>query len=318
MDELLAQFIDFLTIERSLSLNTQMAYQTDLVRYISFLESQEIRNVTEVQPGHIFSYINLMNELGLSPASISRNISAIRMFHRFLLGEKTTTTNPAESITSPKLPKTLPKILTIPEVEQLLNQADPEEYLGCRDRAMLEFLYATGVRVAELLSITQAGLFFKQGFVRVFGKGAKERLVPIGEQAIYYVELYQKNTRAVLAAKNINHDVLFLNARGKPMTRMGFWKILQKYAAAARLEKHISPHVFRHSFATHMLEGGADLRAVQEMLGHVDISTTQIYTHLNRDYLKEVHHLFHPREIDAREHNNRRKNSSPGINDIDE
>ncbi|MDZ7260898.1 MAG: tyrosine recombinase XerD, partial [candidate division KSB1 bacterium] len=237
-----------------------------------------------------------LRDVGLAPSSMARNLSAIRMFHRFLMGENITYRDPTETILLPKLSKRLPTVLDIWEVEKLLEQPDVSQPLGLRDRALLEFLYATGVRASELISLKQSQLFFPQGFVRVFGKGAKERMVPIGEQAIFYVQHYQNTTRMVLAQRGLSTDVLFLNRRGQPLSRMGLWKILRFYVLKAGIAKSVSPHTLRHSFATHLLEGGADLRAVQEMLGHADISTTQIYTHLDREYLKEVHRRFHPRE----------------------
>lgn len=296
IESLLSQFIDFVRVERSLAPNTQIAYQTDLNRYAAFLQNLQITQPDQIIPTHIVQYINLLNDLGLELTSISRNISAIRMFHRFLMGENITSYDPSQLISFPKPVHKLPTVLDILEIETLLEQPDISEVLGCRDRAMLEFLYATGVRVAELLSVKQSDLYFEQEFVRVFGKGSKERLIPIGKDAIHFVTDYQNSARVILAQRGIHRNTLFLNFRGRPMTRMGFWKILQKYVQQAGIEKQISPHTFRHSFATHLLEGGADLRAVQEMLGHVDISTTQIYTHLDREFLKQVHKQFHPRE----------------------
>lgn len=300
MKQLLAQFIDFIKVERGLSQNTQSAYEHDLTNYLAFLAEQRIQNPMEISPQHIIKYINLLNEVGLVGTSIMRNLSAIRMFHLFLLGENITRNDPTQSISSPKLGRKLPGVLNIPEVELLLKQPDKNDLLGCRDKAMLEFLYATGVRVTELITVKQTDLYFDQEFVRVFGKGSKERIIPINQSAIKYVQHYQNTSRMVLAQRGIHKDVLFLNAHGRPMTRMGFWKILRHYLDQAGITKNASPHTLRHSFATHLLEGGADLRTVQELLGHVDIATTQIYTHLNRDYLKEVYRKFHPREKYAR------------------
>jgi integrase/recombinase XerD len=303
---LLQQFIDFLRVERSLAQNTQVAYQTDLNRYVDFIANQQISQPEQIQPRHIVQYVNLLNDIGLELTSVSRNISAIRMFHRFLMGENHCQHDPSQAISFPKLVHRLPSVLDIMEIETLMQQPDTSDLLGCRDRAMLEFLYATGVRVSELLSVKQTDLYFEDEFVRVFGKGSKERIIPIGEEAIHYVTEYQKSTRSVLAQRGFDKDVLFLNSRGRPMSRMGFWKILRKYIEQAGITKHVSPHTFRHSFATHLLEGGADLRAVQEMLGHVDISSTQIYTHLDREFIKQVHRQFHPREKYAgKEENNR-------------
>lgn len=300
MEQSLSQFIDFIKVERGLSLNTQSAYEHDLANYLAFIAEQGIQKPAEITPQHILKYINLLNEVGLVETSIMRNLSAIRMYHLFLLGENITTDDPTQSISSPKLGRKLPGVLNIPEIELLLKQPDKNDLLGCRDKAMLEFLYATGVRVTELITIKQRDLYLDQEFVRVFGKGSKERLVPINQTAIKYVQLYQDSSRAVLSQRGIHKDVLFLNAHGRPMTRMGFWKILRHYLDQAGITKDASPHTLRHSFATHLLEGGADLRTVQELLGHVDISSTQIYTHLNRDYLKEVYRKYHPREKHAR------------------
>lgn len=296
MKDLLQQFLDFLKIERSLAKNTQDAYKIDLIRYINYLDEKNLHNVEALQANHIIQYIDLLNDLGLASSSIARNLSAIRMFHRFLLGENQCSKDPTEIITLPKLSHKLPQILNVSDIDKLMEQPDLTEIKGVRDRALLEFLYATGVRVSELLSIKKSDLFFEQEFVRVFGKGSKERLIPIGEKAIYYVTNYQLTSRPILAQRGLHNDVLFLNWHGRPMSRMGCWKILRKYVEMANLNIHVSPHTLRHSFATHLLEGGADLRAVQEMLGHADISTTQIYTHLDREYLKEIHRTYHPRE----------------------
>ncbi|MBN1350216.1 site-specific tyrosine recombinase XerD [candidate division KSB1 bacterium] len=296
MDELLCQFLDFLKVERSLAENTQISYRTDLQRYIQYLKHQRLDVPDQIQTSNIVNYINLLNDLGLANTSIARNISAIRMFHRFLIGENLCSHDPTEIIALPKLSQKLPSVLNVSDIELLMQQPDLSDIKGIRDRALLEFLYATGVRISELLSIKQSELFFDQGFVSVFGKGSKERLVPIGEQAIYYVTEYQRTSRPILARRGLDRDVLFLNWHGRPLTRMGGWKLLRKYVELAGISAHVSPHTLRHSFATHLLEGGADLRAVQEMLGHADISTTQIYTHLDREYLKEVHRTYHPRE----------------------
>jgi integrase/recombinase XerD len=212
------------------------------------------------------------------------------------------TGNPVENVAAPKLDRALPEVLSPSEVESILSHYDrlplvPErqQLLRLRDRAILEVLYATGMRVSELIFLKQSDVFASQGIVRVFGKGSKERLVPIGLPALRWIETYSSTARALLARRGQSQDTLFLNARGRPMTRMAIWKIVQQSTRAAGIRKAVHPHTFRHSFATHLLEGGADLRAVQEMLGHSDISTTQIYTHIDREYLKEVHRTFHPR-----------------------
>jgi len=297
MKELLQNFLlNHLHLERGLSENTREAYRRDLIRYIQFLESLQITRPQDVSQTHISQFVQLLAELGLSASSISQNLSAIRSFHRFLLNENLSPSDPTEDVESPRLRRKLPVVLTVAEVENLMAQPDISNPQGLRDRAMLEFLYATGVRVSELIQIKQGDLRLDSGFVRILGKGSKERLVPIGSQAIAFVGRYQREARPLFYRPGRSDDILFLTRRGDSFTRMGFWKMLKDYAQKAGIRKNVSPHTLRHSFATHLLEGGADLRAVQEMLGHADISTTQIYTHLDREYLKEIHQTFHPRE----------------------
>jgi integrase/recombinase XerD len=220
------------------------------------------------------------------------------MFHEFMMNEGYVKKDITENIISPKIPKRLPKVLSINEIEKILNVIDITKILGIRDRAMLELLYACGLRISELLKLRLSSIFFDEGWIRIFGKGNKERIVPFGNEARKWLKKYINYFRPELKKKNIfkAEDFIFLNVRGGPLSRMGVWKIIQQYVKSAGIYKKVSPHTFRHSFATHLLEGGADLRAVQEMLGHSDISTTQIYTHLDRDYLKEIHKTFHPRE----------------------
>ena len=296
MQELLQQFINYLQVERGLAANTLMAYERDLRRYLGFLGDKGIREPDQINPSDITELISVLHSVGLVSTSTARNLTAIRMFHHFLVGEGLTRKDPTENLSLPKRPTKLPTVLDQSEIEILLEQPDVSTPMGLRDRALLEFLYATGVRVSESISIKQSDLFFDQEIVRVFGKGSKERIVPIGKKAIDYVQKYQAQVRMGLARKGRSRDVLFLNRWGKPTCRMGVWKILKAYATQAGIKKTVSPHTIRHSFATHLSEGGADLRAVQEMLGHASITTTQIYTHLDREYLKEVHRQFHPRE----------------------
>ena len=245
---------------------------------------------------HVITYLEELGDIPLAPTSLARNLSSIRMFHRFMVNEGYCPKDVTENIDSPKLPKRLPKILDIPDIEALFAEIDTETDPGIRDRAMLELLYGSGLRISELLSLRLPSVMLEEGWVRVLGKGFKERIVPFGEEAQSWLKIYITNVRPLLAENLKAEDVIFLNMRGTPLSRMGVWKIIQKYTRLAGIEKAVSPHVFRHSFATHLLEGGADLRAVQEMLGHSDIATTQIYTHLDRNYLKEVHKTFHPRE----------------------
>lgn len=296
MKHLLEQFLDYLSIEENLAGNTIDSYRNDLKRYLVFVTSdKKYSDLKQITPKDVSAFVQLLNSLGLSPKSISRNLSAIRTFHKYLLNEDILENDPAENIDLPKLPKTLPSVLEIAEVEKILEQPDTLDHLGIRDRAMLELLYACGLRVSELLSLKQNDIRTDAGFLRVFGKGSKERMVPVGEEAMNWILVYQEKVRPHLLGKQTSDDVLFLNTKGKKMSRMGFWKILRRYTEMAEIKKEVTPHTFRHSFATHLLEGGADLRVVQELLGHSDISTTQIYTHIDREYLKEVHKTFHPR-----------------------
>jgi integrase/recombinase XerD len=239
-------------------------------------------------------YVYHLKDVGLAAASIRRNISALRTYFKFLLGEGHVTHDPSERLESPKRWRTLPDVLSVAEVEKLLASPALDDPLVFRDRALLELAYGAGLRVSEWISIGVRDVMFDEGLVRVFGKGSKERLVPIGRRAIGALASYVRELRPRLE-RGEGRGALFLNARGQPLTRMGAWKILRKYVDRAGIEKHVSPHTLRHSFATHLLEGGADLRAVQEMLGHADISTTQIYTHVDREYLRSVHRQYHPR-----------------------
>lgn len=296
MKHLLEQFLDYLSIEQNLSFNTIDSYRNDLKRYLEFVTAEKkYSDLNEITSKDVSAFVQLLNSLGLSPKSISRNLSAIRTFHKYLMNEDILEDDPAENIDMPKLPKTLPSVLEIAEVERILEQPDTLEHLGIRDRTMLELIYACGLRISELLSLKQNDIRTDAGFLRVFGKGSKERMIPVGEVAMNWILVYQEKVRPHLLGKQASDDVLFLNSRGKKMSRMGFWKILKRYTDMAGIKKEVTPHTFRHSFATHLLEGGADLRVVQELLGHSDISTTQIYTHIDREYLKEVHKTFHPR-----------------------
>jgi len=296
MEKYVEDFINFLIVERNLANNTIEAYATDLTKYTDFLLSKNITEPNKIESTDLVSYLTELNREKLSSLTISRNLSAIRMFHRFLHSEELADSDPSETIDSPKLARKLPIVLDQFEMDSLIEIPDLSTKFGIRDRALLETAYATGVRVSELLKLELTDLMFDQYIVRVMGKGSKVRIVPIGEQAIEFVDNYLDNSRSLLLKKSHDTNTVFLNHHGKPLSRMGFWKILNKYAIQAGIRKHVSPHTIRHSFATHLIEGGADLRAVQEMLGHVNIATTQIYTHLDREYLKEVHRSFHPRE----------------------
>jgi len=295
MNEHLRSYIHYLEVEKNASENTVSSYKRDLVRYLQFLDGKGTVAFDKIKDTDISKFLSMLFDLGLAPKSISRNCSAIKGFHKFLVNERITTNNPTENIDTPKLARTLPDVLNQHEVEAILNQPNTIDPLGIRDKAILETMYAAGLRVTELITLRQTEVFPDMGAVRVFGKGSKERLVPIGKIALEWIGKYQREVRSKLARKGRGQDVLFLNVRGRPMSRMAIWNIVHDYTVRAGIKKEVHPHTFRHSFATHLLEGGADLRAVQEMLGHADISTTQIYTHIDREYLKEVHRTFHPR-----------------------
>lgn len=293
-------YLRFLALEKNVSPHTRAAYGRDLNRYAGFLEERGVSQLTAVDAGCISAYVRSLYDKALAPRSIARALSAVRGFHRYLVGERITKVNPVELVDGPKLARPLPDVLSRPEVEAIfgtfaaIRDPDPRR-LRTRDRAVLETLYATGMRVSELTALRWNQLHEAERLVRVIGKGSRERVIPIGTHALQWIEKYRRTCRPGLLRRGKSLDVIFLNARGSGMTRMAVWKIVQKYARLAGLTREIHPHTFRHSFATHLLEGGADLRAVQEMLGHADIATTQIYTHVDREYLKEVHRTFHPR-----------------------
>jgi integrase/recombinase XerD len=239
-------------------------------------------------------FVYHLKDLGLAPASIRRNVSSVRTYFRYLLADGHVVRDPSERLETPKRWRSLPDVLSVDEVNRLLAAPSLDEPFAFRDRALLELAYGAGLRVSEWITLAVRDVLFEEGLVRVFGKGSKERLVPIGRSAIGAVAIYLRELRPKLE-RGEGRGILILNARGRPLSRMGAWKILRHYVEKARITKHVSPHTLRHSFATHLLEGGADLRAVQEMLGHADISTTQIYTHVDREYLRAVHKQFHPR-----------------------
>ncbi len=295
MKEHLRSYLHFLELEKNASSNTIASYKIDLERYFEFLEDAGITAPNRIKEKHVSKFLSVLREIGLAPKSVARNLSSIKMFHKFLVGDRIAKTNPVENIDTPKLSRTLPDVLNQDEIEAILNQPNPMEPLGIRDKTILETMYATGMRVTEVIKFKQSDIYKEDGFVKIFGKGSKERLVPIGRSALRWIEKYRHEVRNKLAEKGMGQEVLFLNARGKPMSRMAVWNIVRAYTLKSGIKKEVHPHTFRHSFATHLLEGGADLRAVQEMLGHSDIATTQIYTHIDREYLKEVHKTFHPR-----------------------
>ena len=298
-DALLNRFLDYLILDKGLSQNTHDAYRNDINRFLHFLEVKGIEDIATCQTNDVQDLIIEMSRMGMAGSSLSRNISSIRMFYRYMIGENLLENDVTVNIELPKRERRLPTVLEIVEVERLLEQPDLNQPKGIRDKALLELMYATGIRVSELIHLNQSDVSLEEGFARIFGKGGKERIVPVGDIAIGCVKNYLRTVRSLLAKRGTGGDLLFLSMRGRPLTRLAVWKILKEYVLQADIGKKVSPHTLRHSFATHLLEGGADLRSVQEMLGHVDISTTQIYTHLDREYLKEVIQTFHPREQEA-------------------
>jgi len=291
---LVERYQDYLSLEQGSSPRTLEAYLRDVERFATYATVRGAATPTDVDARALREFVYHLKDLGLAPASIRRNVSAVRGYFRFLLAEGLVVRDPSERLETPKRWRSLPEVLSVSDVERLLAAPSLDEPLAFRDRALLELAYGAGLRVSEWITIGVRDLLLEDSLVRVFGKGSKERLVPIGRTAVGAVAVYLRELRPRLES-GAGEGILFLNARGQPLTRMGAWKILRKYVERAGIEKHVSPHTLRHSFATHLLEGGADLRAVQEMLGHADISTTQIYTHVDREYLRSVHRQYHPR-----------------------
>ena len=292
-DTLIPDFLHYLTVERGLARNSVIAYGCDLAKLQRFLNARG-RTPRQVRQGEIQEFAGRLSRDGLSAKSITRALNAVRMFYRFLVREKLVAEDPTAQVRAPRMLKSLPRFLTLEEVDQLLAAPDGATALGARDAAMIELLYATGLRVSELVTLRLRDLNPEGGYLRCLGKGSKERLVPMGRKAAQRVRAYVEAARPLLLDGG-SETRLFLNNRGGAMTRQGFWKVLKKYGHAVGLRGRLSPHVLRHSFATHLLERGADLRSVQMMLGHADISTTQIYTHINRERLRRVYREFHPR-----------------------
>lgn len=294
MEEYSDIFINYLAVERGLSRNTIVSYRRDLTGYLGYLKSRRIGHLEKAERNQISDFIFELKNQGLEASSIARKLAAVKGFYRFLVREKILKNDPTSLLESPKLWKKIPETLSIQEIESLIAQPNWRKNSGIRDRAILELLYASGMRVSELTRLKLGDVNFDVGFLRCLGKGNKERIVPLGSQALRWLNKYIASARPYLLKKNFS-DVLFLTRLHKRISRQSVWKMIKKYARDARIKKAIHPHILRHSFATHLLERGADLRSVQEMLGHSDISTTQVYTHINRDRLKMIHRQFHPR-----------------------
>lgn len=295
MDQYLDYYFNFLSVEKGLSTNTLSAYSRDLTSYSGYLaEHEKVTDPADISQLMLLNYLTFIKNNGHSPRSRARVLSVLRGFHRFLLREKHTTHDPSALIESPRSLSSLPRLLSQKEVERLLLAPTGDSPIATRDRAMLEVLYATGMRVSELVGLRLGDLKLDIGCLNAFGKGSKQRLIPLGEDALEFLREYLQNGRLKLL-KNSSSEEVFLNARGKKLSRQGFWKILRAYAIKAEIKQKVYPHMLRHSFATHLLENGADLRSVQTMLGHVDISTTQIYTHVIQSRLLKIHQQYHPR-----------------------
>lgn len=296
MEDNLKDFIHYLIVEKGLANNTIASYERDLKSYLKYLKNLEsIDTFNKVERTQIVQFLKYLKEHGKSAKTMARHIASIRAFHQFLLRERVVDHDPSVHIESPQLERTLPKVLNMQEVETLLDSPKALDHYGLRDKAMLELLYATGIRVSELIGLNINDVHLTMGFVRCIGKGSKERIIPIGRTATNALERYLQEGRSQFVSKKYKDESLFLNHHGRRLSRQGFWKILKRLANEAGIEKDLTPHTLRHSFATHLLENGADLRAVQEMLGHADISTTQIYTHVSKTRLKDVYKQHHPR-----------------------
>lgn len=290
----LQPFADHLALERGLSLRTVDAYRRDLERLVEYLAARGVQRPGDVTATHLREFVYHLKDLGLQPSSIRRNVSALRTYFAFLLGEGIVVSDPTDRVELPRTWRRLPGVLSRDEVARILDAPDPSDRLFWRDKALLEFAYASGVRVGELITVKVRDVDLQEGLALVFGKGSRERIVPLGRAALQSVMVYLREIRPGLA-RNRAEGAVFLNARGTPLSRMGVWKILRRHVERSGVAKRVTPHTLRHSFATHLLEGGADLASVQEMLGHADIATTQIYTHVDREYLRDVHRRFHPR-----------------------
>ena len=295
MQNLIQEFINYISVERGLAKNTLLAYARDLKMYVEYLKKGGIQSPDAVTRERVSTFLYDLKKKGLSTTSICRALTAVKMFHRFLVREGFVKDDPTNLVETPKIWKRVPEVLSQSEVESIIQAAHGKTPQMIRDYAILELFYASGMRVSELADLKMSGLNFDAGYVRCIGKGSKERLIPIGKKSREAVALYCKKVRPKLESKSSGTDILFLSRLGKRISRQGIWNLIKDYAKKANIKKNIKPHTLRHTFATHLLEHGADLRSVQEMLGHSDISTTQIYTHVDKERLKSVHKQFHPR-----------------------
>jgi integrase/recombinase XerD len=296
MEEFLKEYLAILQYEKNLSANTTNSYRRDIKKFLSYIEEICVTDLNDISATHLFDYLNRQRQNGLDSATTARYVSSLKGFFRFLEDNNYIEKNPTSKLTTVKIGRKLPAVLSFPEIEKILNAPKTDDISGLRDKAILETFYSSGLRVSELINLKINDFYFDDEVVRVLGKGSKERIVPLGSSAIHWLKEYLLHARPHLERKSKSQNFAFLNRkRGTKLSRMTIWNIVKRYADEAGIKKEIHPHTFRHSFATHLLEGGADLRAVQEMLGHADISTTQIYTHIDRNYIKQVHRDHHPR-----------------------
>ena len=294
MKDFIDEFMNYLSVERGLAKNTLLAYRRDLTKYIDYLSQKGRKTASQVNREHVSNFMFDLKKHDMSPTTICRNLAAVKMFHRFLVRENLAKEDPTTLVDTPKLWKRIPSVLTQAEIESMILAASGKNIQQIRDQAILEIFYGSGLRVSELSDLKTTSINYEVGFVRAVGKGSKERIIPLGMKAREAVQKYLLKTRPKLLKSQTN-DVLFLSRLGKKIGRQSLWAVIKFYAKKANIKKTIKPHTLRHTFATHLLEHGADLRSVQEMLGHADISTTQIYTHVDKERLKSVHKQFHPR-----------------------
>lgn len=292
----LEEFLTHLKLAKNASPNTVSAYGHNIQEFLDYLDGEGVRDLSEAEHKHGAAFLQFLRlQRGISARSLARSVSALKSFYRYLLQQDYVEHDPFGKITSPKFPASLPTAMSLAEVDALFALPDTESTLGLRDRVMLEFLYACGLRVSEMIELKISDVFIEQEVIRVLGKGSKERIVPVGSSALRWLTIYLRESRPLLARTGKSGNFLLLNRRGGKLSRMGVWKLIRRYAEEAGINTGIHPHTFRHSFATHLIEAGADLRSVQEMLGHSDISTTQIYTHVDNEYIKQEHRDKHPR-----------------------
>jgi len=295
MLDFLKEYLTLLKVEKNLSSNSISSYKSDLTKLFIFFGKENINDFNNVTYNNLTKFFEVQRSEGINSTSASRYSSSIKGFFSFLLQQGYIEKNPASKLTSTRRTRNLPSVLSFDEIEKILEKPNIKNNLGLRDKSILELLYSSGLRVSELLNLKVSDLFFADDVIRVLGKGSKQRIVPIGSSGVKWTTEYLTKVRPLLQKRMKSANIVFLNSKGSKLSRMAIWKIVKKYCIEAKIEKEVHPHTFRHSFATHLLEGGADLRAVQEMLGHSDISTTQIYTHIDREYVKQIHKDFHPR-----------------------